>query len=351
MQPADPLRGYVEEISKAGNRAASLTRQLLAFSRKQVLAPEVLNLNTVVLNMEKMLRRLIGEDIDLASDLSPSLDCVRVDHGQIEQVIMNLVVNARDAMPRGGKVTIQTANITLGENDRAVHPDTEPGLYVMLAISDTGCGMTAETRSHLFEPFFTTKDRSRGTGLGLATVYGIVKQSGGFIYVYTQRNLGTTVKIYLPRAQDCPEPTSPSSHSESEDFLGTETVLLVEDQAEVRTLAARALKQRGYTVLEALTPAEAVELCRKITQPIDLLLTDVVMPELSGRDLAKRLVGLRPGMKVLYMSGYTDDAVVRYGVQTAASAFLQKPFAPAALGKKVREVLNEHAELIGMAAD
>ena len=339
LPPNDPNRKMLQEVSKAGERAASLTRQLLAFSRKQVLEPRVLDLNSVVTNTENMLRRLIGEDVMLWTVLAPALSCVKVDPGQIEQVIMNLAVNARDAMPQGGKITIETQNVDLGETYAASHQEVRPGRYVMLAVSDTGCGMTPEIQSHIFEPFFTTKGPSKGTGLGLATVYGIIKQSGGYIYVYSEPGRGTSFKIYLPPVEE--RISTKQSEGNKRTQQGTETILLVEDEDAVRTVTYSALRLFGYTVLEANRGTEAIRLCERHQGPIHLLVTDVVMPEMGGRQLVERLAQLRPDLKVLYLSGYTDDAVVRHGVLQADVAFLQKPFTPTSLANKVRDVLDQ----------
>jgi PAS domain S-box-containing protein len=343
----DPRHKDIEEIKKASGRASGLTRQLLAFSRKQVLQPRVLNLNAVVANMEKMLRRLIREDIELATVLDPALGRVKADPGQIEQVIMNLAVNARDAMPQGGKLTIETMNVYLDEDYARQHVDVQPGPYVMLAVSDTGVGMDEETLSHLFEPFFTTKEKGAGTGLGLATVYGIVKQSGGHIWVYSEPEPGTTFKIYLPRVEEAVELLQPGA-ALAKLPQGTETVLLVEDADMVRELARRVLLQNGYTVLVARHGGEALQVCEQNEGPLHLLVTDVVMPGgMSGRDLAENLAPLHPGMKVLYISGYTDNAIARHGVLEPGIAFLQKPFTPDSLVRKVREVLDAPQQRTG----
>jgi PAS domain S-box-containing protein len=339
LHPSDPIRGSIEEIRKAGGRAASLTRQLLAFSRQQVLAPQVLDLNALVAEVEKMLRRLIGEDIDLVMVPGAELGRVKADPGQIEQILVNLAVNARDAMPEGGKLVIETANVELDDAYARRHPVVNPGRYVMLAMSDTGTGMDAATQAHIFEPFFTTKEHGKGTGLGLSTVYGIVKQSGGFVWVYSEPGLGSTFKIYLPLIEDAAE-SVPGSEGRELPFGGSETILLVEDEEAVRTLASRILQERGYKVLESASPEDALQIAEQHQEPIALLLTDVVLPKMSGRKIAEHLTHLRPNMKVLYMSGYTDDAIVRNGVLYANTAFLQKPFAPAALARKVREVLD-----------
>lgn len=332
-------RASAEEIKKAGQRAAGLTRQLLAFSRKQVLQPKVIEMNAVVEDMNKMLRRLIGEDIELITVLEESRGRVKADPGQIEQVIMNLVVNARDAMPRGGKLTIETANIELDELYSRKHMEVEPGSYVMLAVSDTGHGMDKEILSHIFEPFFTTKEAGRGTGLGLATVYGIIRQSGGNIWVYSEPDQGSTFKVYLPRvkaeADACEAPAC-----RKELHQGSETILLVEDEDAVRTLASEILQMSGYKVFEAQRGSEAIEICEREHGPINMMVTDVVMPRMSGPQLADHLAEVRPDMKVLYMSGYTDSSVINHGVLASGTAFLQKPFTPASLLTKVREILN-----------
>jgi PAS domain S-box-containing protein len=340
LNEQSPLYKYVEEIKKAGDSAAGLTRQLLAFSRSQVLQPRILNLNEVIVSLEKMLRRLIGEDIDLVAVPDPNLGQVKADPGQIEQVILNLVVNARDAMPQGGKLTLETANVELDEIYTGKHVGVSPGQYVMLAVSDTGLGMDAKTQSHIFEPFFTTKEQGKGTGLGLATVFGIVKQSGGDIWVYSEPGQGTTFKIYLPRVDEAVAAVEPHL-ANSELLTGAETVLLVEDEVGVRTLARRALELSGYTVLEASHGQEALLLFQQQPEPIHLLVTDVVMPGgLNGRELAERLKPLYPDLKVLFMSGYTNEAIVHHGVLEPGLFFLQKPFTPYVLIKKVRDVLD-----------
>ncbi len=339
LHPSDPIRDSIKEIAKAGDRAASLTRQLLAFSRQQVLAPRVLDLNALVADVERMLRRLIGEDIDLAIVPGSKLGRVKADPGQIEQILVNLAVNARDAMPEGGKLIIETANVELNNAQAHRYVVVPVGHYVMLAVSDTGTGMDAATQGHIFEPFFTTKEHGEGTGLGLSTVYGIVKQSGGFIWVYSELGRGTTFKIYLPLVEEAVE-SVPGSEAPELSFGGSETILLVEDEEAVRTLASKILQERGYRVLESVTPEAAFQIVEHHREPIDLLLTDVVLPGVSGRKIAEHLTLLQPSMKVLYMSGYTDDAVVRTGVLEANTAFLQKPFTPGSLARKVREVLD-----------
>ena len=338
LDPGHPLRVELEEIRKAGERAAALTRQLLAFSRRQVLEPKVLHLNEILASIEGMVRRLIGEDIEMAVLSSPALHPIKADPGQIEQVIVNLAVNARDAMPQGGKLTIETADVELDQIRTGKDVTIPAGHYVMLAVSDTGHGMDGATKAHIFEPFFTTKEKGKGTGLGLATVYGIVKQSDGYITVYSEPDRGATFKIYLPRAEAAPEVPELKVFRESLD--GSETVLVVEDEDTIRSLASNVLQSHGYRVLEALSARDAMRLSEKEGGAIDLLLTDVVMPQISGRELAERLLVLRPGIKVLFMSGYTDDAVIRHGVLQEGTAFLQKPFVPNDLARKVREVLD-----------
>ena len=338
LSAQDPRREDLEEIRKAAGGAATLTRQLLAFSRRQVLEPTVLNLNVVVAGADKMLKRLIGEDVELVSVLAPHLGAVRADAGQIEQVIMNLSVNARDAMPEGGKLTIETANIQVDATYADVHTPVSPGAYVLLAVTDTGTGMDEHTKARVFEPFFTTKEQGKGTGLGLATVYGIVKQSAGFIWVYSELGRGTTFKVYLPRVD---EPTTvPAARKATASLQGTETVLLAEDSAAVRAVANQVLTRHGYKVLEAVDGRSALELGTRHEGPVHLLVTDVVMPEMSGRQLADRLTERRPTLKVLFFSGYTDDAITRHGILEPGIAFLQKPFTPDSLARKVREVLD-----------
>jgi signal transduction histidine kinase len=343
LRSEDPSRELINEIRKAGDRAASLTRQLLAFSRQQVLEPKVLDLNTIVIDTEKMLRRLIGEDIGLTTVMDPALERVKVDPGQMEQVILNLAVNARDAMAQGGILTIETGNVGLDESYAQVHPEVKPGRYVLLAVSDTGCGMDEPTKAHIFEPFFTTKGPARGTGLGLATVYGIVKQSGGYIYVNSEPGRGTIFKIYFPSVKETVS-CGNSYPGLRKMATGTETLLLVEDEDAVRALTRHALKMCGYTVLEARHGEEAIHIFEQHEGMIHLLVSDVVMPQMGGRQLAERLVAIRPEMRVLYLSGYTDDAVVRHGVLQAEVAFLQKPFTMNALANKVREVLDRGRE-------
>ncbi len=335
----NPIKSYLEEIKKAGNRAANLTRQLLAFGRKQILQPVVVNLNDVVGDMNKMLRRLIGEDIQLTAKFDPALRNIKADPGQIEQVFVNLVVNARDAMPQGGYLTIETANGEVDLEYASKHLGARPGSYVILAVSDTGTGMDDKTKARIFEPFFTTKERGKGTGLGLSTVYGIVKQSGGNIWVYSEPEHGTTFKVYLPQLEGVTKPTERPT-VEAAGPGGSETILLVEDEDVVRWVAQEILEQAGYYVLDANGGEEAIRLCNERAAPIHLLLTDVVMPETGGKEIAERLTSLWPEPKVLFMSGYTDEAIVRHGVLDSNIEFIQKPFTPLALGKKVREVLD-----------
>jgi two-component system cell cycle sensor histidine kinase/response regulator CckA len=318
-----PVADSARAILKAGERAAGLTQQLLAFSRKQIVAPRVLDLNAVVADTEAMLQRLIGEDILLTKDLQAELAPVRADPTQVQQVVMNLAVNARDAMPQGGRLSILTRDV---------------GRYALLAVTDTGCGMTEEVKAHLFEPFFTTKGPGEGTGLGLPTVYGIVKQSGGHVEVESEVGVGTTFRVYLPQAEGTPTEEKPNG--EGSPPRGSETVLLAEDEDGVRTLIRQVLQAGGYTVLEARDGADALWLAGRHRGPVDLLITDVVMPGLDGRGLAERLSQRYAGLRVLYLSGYTDDAVVRRGVSQEKVHFLQKPFSPAALARKVREVLD-----------
>jgi signal transduction histidine kinase len=331
----------LEEIKRAGERAADLTRQMLAFSRQQVLEPKILDLNDVLANLSRMLVRVLGEDIELKILPGGPLGVVKADPGQIEQVVMNLVVNARDAMPRGGKLTIATSNVDLDEEYARGHLGVIPGPYVLLSVSDTGVGMNKATQTRIFEPFFTTKERGKGTGLGLSTVFGIVKQSGGNILVYSEPNFGATFKIYLPQASGAA--AAVSSQKPALATRGSETILLVEDEDQVRSVADGILRRSGYHVLEARSPAEALFICEQHPARIDLLLSDVVMPGLSGRMLAERISAMRPGIRVLFMSGYTDDAMLHHGVLDSGFAFLQKPFTPGSLSRRVREVLDGRA--------
>src|SRR5579863_386264 len=337
----DPLtRSQLQYIDKATGQAASLTRQLLAFSRQQVLQPKVFSLNTLVLNADKMLRRLIGENIEILTFAAPELGAVKADPSQIEQVILNLVVNARDAMPHGGKLTLETANVELDGSYVQSHFGAKVGKYVMVAVTDTGTGMDEQTLADIFEPFFTTKDFGKGTGLGLSMVYGIVKQSGGSIWVYSEKEQGTTFKVYLPRVDEPLEYVERSAFP-IETAGGHETVLLVEDDPLVRGLTGEILRQRGYQVLDMSTPSTALDACHHHKGPIHLLLTDLVMPGMSGSEMASLIVKLRPNIRVLFMSGYTDNTVLQNESFKTGPSFLQKPFTPAALGQKVREILDE----------
>jgi two-component system cell cycle sensor histidine kinase/response regulator CckA len=338
LKPSDPLRADIEEIRKAASRAAGLTRQLLMFSRQQVVEPKVVDLHEVLMGMDKMLQRILGEDVDLVSMPPKSVGRVKVDPSHIEQVILNLVVNARDAMPTGGKLTIETANVVLDEGYAQAHVPAKAGPHVMMAVSDTGTGMDRETQARIFEPFFTTKEMGKGTGLGLSTVFGIVQQSGGNIWVYSEPGKGTTFKVYLPRVDE--EVDSIRLQVAPATLGGSETVLLVEDEEQVRTIVQSILRRQGYRVIPAQHAGEALLLCESHPGPIELLLTDVVMPQMSGPELATRLAVTRPEMKVLCMSGYTDDSIVRHGVLESGVAFLQKPITPASLATKVREVLD-----------
>jgi PAS domain S-box-containing protein len=338
--PADhPAQEFVAAIRGAGERAAGLTGQLLAFGRQSVVAPRAVDLNAVVRGLRPMLGRLLGEDIDLSAHPAPDLGAVHADPGLVEQVVLNLCVNARDAMPRGGRLTVETANVELGEEYARANPDVRPGAYGLLAVSDTGPGIPADVLPHIFEPFFTTKPLGRGTGLGLATVHGIVRQFDGHLAVYTEVGVGTSFKVYLPRAGEG-VPAAPSGAPRAAPLGGTETVLLVEDEGAVRQLAAHVLREAGYTVLEAGGADEALTAAGRHTGAVHLLLTDVVMPGRSGREVAERLRADRPGLRVVYMSGYTDDAVVRHGVLAADVRFLQKPFTAASLARKVRDALD-----------
>jgi two-component system, cell cycle sensor histidine kinase and response regulator CckA len=343
MKRDDPSRELLQEVYKAGESASMLTRQLLAFSRKQVLQVQVLDLNSLIADAEKMLSRLLGETIQMVTEVEPTLGRVKADAGQIEQILLNLCVNARDAMLQGGRISVLTRNIELGEGCAREHPHVKPGRYVLLAVRDTGAGMDEATKARVFEPFFTTKEPGKGTGLGLATVFGIVKQSGGSVEFESAPGRGTTFRIYLPRVEET-VPASPSSVDASKAPRGTETLLLVDDDAGVRGLVRLALQTFGYQVLDAADGAAALRVSVAHQAPIQLLVTDVVMPGMSGRELADRLTALRPGLKVLYLSGYTDDAIVRNGVATSGIAFLAKPLTPGMLARKVRLVLDENGQ-------
>ena len=339
LRPGDPVREPIEEIDSAGKRAADLTRQLLAFSRRQVLEPRTVALNDLVRGADRMLRRLIGEDVELTLALSPQLDPCLLDPSQLEQILMNLVVNARDAMPRGGQVLVETANVTLDAAYAAEHPEVTPGPYVRLTVSDTGTGIAPEVRARIFEPFFTTKQDGDGTGLGLSTVYGIVRQSGGSIWVYSEPGQGTVFKIYFPSTAG--RPVRVGEHVPAPvTTRGTETILLVEDDDRVRAVVASMLRRGGYHVLQASNGGEALLLCEEHPLAIHLLLTDVVMPKLNGRKLAERLRRIRPELRVIFMSGYTENAIVHHGVLDPGIDFLPKPVASQVLLTKVREVLD-----------
>ncbi len=335
LAPKHAARSSLEEVKRAGDRAAALTRQLLAFSRKQVLAPKLIDLNAVVRDMDKMLARVLGEDIGLKVHLRDGLPPVRVDPGQIEQVVLNMALNARDAMPRGGTLALETSSVSFP----AGLGDVPPGNYLMLVVGDTGCGMTAQTLQRIFEPFFTTKEQGKGTGLGLATVYGIIRQSNGYVRVDSEYGAGTTFYIYLPLAADH-EHEQASLHDASAAYRGQETILLVEDDQRVRSLARLVLQGAGYSLLEAGHGVEAERLCRQHGGPIHLLVTDVVMPHANGRQVADQVRSLHPETKVLYVSGYMDDSVVRHGILHDAVNFLPKPYTPNVLTRKVREVLD-----------
>jgi CheY-like chemotaxis protein len=332
------MREDVGQIHKAAGRASDLTRQLLSFSRQQVLAPRVIDLSDVLVGMDKMFQRIIGVDVQLILSCAPGLGRVRADPGSIEQVIMNLVVNARDAMPNGGTLTMETANVMIDEESARDHLGTSAGPYVMLAVSDTGIGMDRATQARIFEPFFTTKEMGKGTGLGLSVVFGIVQQSGGSIWVYSEPGKGTSFKVYFPRVDGVVDEVRSAERPTT--LRGSETVLLVEDDDQVRAVARGILRRNGYHVLEANNGGEAMLLCESFARRIHLLISDVVMPHMSGPELARRLAQARPEMKVLCMSGYTDDSVVRHGVTDSDVAYLQKPITPESLTRKVREVLD-----------
>ena len=335
-----PLLSDLEHIFKASERAARLTNQLLAFSRKQLIQPVVLNINHAIAEMEKMLRRIIGEDIDLSTMFEPELWNIELDPTQMDQLFMNLAVNARDAMPNGGRLTIETANVNLDETYARQHGlELKAGPFVMFAVSDTGMGMDEETRSHVFEPFYTTKEKGKGTGLGLSTAYGIVKQSGGCIWVYSEPDQGTTFKVYFPKTDE-ETAFAVSDQKPAQNLEGSETILLAEDEDATRKLISSVLQEYGYSVLEARDGKEALQLIEQHKGSIHLLLSDVVMPGMSGRELAERLQLLQPEMKVLYMSGYTDNAIVHHGILEKGVLFIQKPFSPKALVSKVRNILD-----------
>jgi nitrogen-specific signal transduction histidine kinase/CheY-like chemotaxis protein len=339
LSPSDHVARKIEQIDRSADRAATLTRQLLAFSRMQVLQPQVINLNSVVEEMAKLLPRLIGEDIELVVRTDEELGTIRADASQMEQIIMNLAVNARDAMPNGGKFVIETCNIDLDQTYMASHPLMKPGPYVLTTVSDSGTGMDAETQSHIFEPFFTTKEKGKGTGLGLATVYGIVKQSGGFIWVYSELSKGTSFKIYLPRV-DQAEDLAGVPNATAEVPLGTETVLLAEDEQDVREIAREFLESGGYKVLEAKDAEEAVKLAREHGRAIDLLVTDMVMPGMTGQELAVQLQHEYPGLRIVFMSGYSEHAATEMANADPNVRLLNKPFSRGTLLRGVREILH-----------
>jgi signal transduction histidine kinase/CheY-like chemotaxis protein len=339
MKEDDPLRHNIEEIKKAGNRSAALTQQLLAFSRQQIHQPKLIKLNDLIDETSNMLQRLLGEDIQFVSSINPKLGFVLADSSQLSQIILNLTVNAMDAMPQGGKLTVETANVFLDQTYAQQHSGVVPGAYVMLAVSDTGTGMDAETRRHIFEPFFTTKEVGQGTGLGLSTVYGIVKQNGGNIEVYSEEGVGTTFKIYLPRIAGQADVVD-IENNDKELSTAAGTILLVEDEDIVRALTKQVLEECGYTVIEARNGVEALAICNSGDCKFDLLMTDVVMPQMGGRELANKLKEKLPDLQILFTSGYTDDAVVRHGVIEVGTNFIQKPFTPDSLAKKVREILG-----------
>ena len=343
LEEGDPKRKNVEQIAQCANMAAGLTRQLLTFSRKQVIEPRVLQLNEVIQNLQKMLRRLIGEDLEFNVDLDPAAGHIKADPGQMEQVIMNLAVNARDAMPQGGKLVVKTTCEILNNGRLKGMPGFQPGPCVLLSVSDTGTGMTEEVKAHLFEPFFTTKPAGKGTGLGLATCFGIIKQSSGHIEVESELGKGTTFKLYFPQVQEAVQPAR-TGGTTRQAFGGTETVLVVEDDPAVRSLVVYALRERGYMVIEAADGGEALRIARQHDGKIHLAFTDIVMPALGGKALADELAAFRPDTKVLYTSGYTEDTIGHHGVLKPGIAFLQKPYLMATLASRVREVLDEHAE-------
>jgi signal transduction histidine kinase/ActR/RegA family two-component response regulator len=340
LEPSDTAYEDMQQVLRAADRATTLTKQLLAFSRKQIVQPKVIDLHGLLHEMDHILKRLLGEDIELHVEAAPNLGKVRVDPGQLEQVIINLAVNSRDAMPKGGKLIIELRNADIDPQFVARHLAVEPGPYVLLAVTDTGIGIPPDVQQHLFEPFFTTKEKGRGTGLGLSTSYGIVKQNRGEILVYSEVGIGTTFKIYLPRVDE-PAEVERMSATETPLRRGTETILIVEDEEGVRRVLEEMLTQQGYRVLVAASGPEALALSEKEHGIIDLLITDVIMPKMSGRELADQLCGYRPGLKVLFVSGYTDSAIVHHGILEQGTVFLQKPFTPEQIAGKVRHVLDE----------
>jgi two-component system cell cycle sensor histidine kinase/response regulator CckA len=337
MRPDDPLQSHLAEVRRAAERATGLTRQMLAFGRRQILDPRVLDLRDSVTSMGPMLQRLIGENVDIVVRENGDRGHVKADPGQIEQMILNLAINARDAMPRGGTLTFEVSDARLSIADARSGATVVPGRYTLLTVTDTGQGMDADTQARVFEPFFTTKQKGKGTGLGLSTVYGIVKQSGGYIWVESTPGMGARFSIYLPRVEEAVEPKTMRTPAES--LTGSETILVVEDESAVRTLVRKALERYGYRVLTAGTPNEAIELARITGDRIHLLISDVVLPQMSGRALADRILPSKPETRLLFMSGYTDDAIVHHGVLDEGTPFLQKPFSPQALARKVRQVL------------
>lgn len=339
LHTEDPLYKKIEQISKCGERASALTRQLLAFSRQQVFQLKVLNMNDIVLDIENMLRRLIGENIAFRTALSEKLGIIKADPSQMEQIILNLVINARDAMPNGGHLTLETSNIWLDEGYAQMHFSVTPGEYIMIAVTDTGSGMDEATKAHIFEPFFTTKEQGKGTGLGLATIYGIVKQSSGNIWCYSELGKGTTFKVYLPLYSHDTIPVH-STKPVSKFKQGQETILVTEDEESVREIACEFLRLTGYKVLSAANGGEALMLCQNYKDTIHLLLTDVIMPGISGKQLAQTLSQLRPNLKVLYTSGYTDNSIVHHGILDDGIPFLQKPYNMESLNQKVRDILD-----------
>lgn len=339
LKKEDPLYREIEEIKKAGHRASSLTRQLLAFSRHQVVQPQILNLNTLIKDMYKMLCRLVGEDVEIKTIMDPSLRHLKADPGQIEQILMNLAVNSRDAMPKGGRITLETANVFLDESNAFKYADNRPGTHVMLSVGDTGSGIDPKIQEQIFEPFFTTKEPGKGTGLGLSTVYGIVSQNGGVVTVASELDRGTTFRIFLPSVDEPPGLRKLDRKSEDSD-RGTETILLVEDDTAARQIVMRLLQEKGYTVLEASNGIEALQVYKKYENSIHLLLTDVIMPGISGRELYEQIRSFHANIRVLFMSGYTDDAIIQHGVFENGIAFLQKPVLPADIIRKVRDVLD-----------
>jgi CheY-like chemotaxis protein len=336
------VQDLLKYVLESGHRAADLVRQLLAFSRKQIIEPKTINLKNLIPNLDTMLRRIIGEDIAIETNIAPDLWSIKVDPAQIEQIIVNLAVNARDAMPQGGKITIAAANTTLTRNDLVSHPETQPGEYVLLSISDTGLGMNNNILANIFEPFFTTKEQGKGTGLGLATVYGIVKQNRGDIWVQSAEGQGTTFKIYLPRLEGSHELLT-IVEANQDNPQGNETILLAEDDHEVRELTRQVLVRQGYTVLDTASGTEALHLAKHYPHPIDMLLTDVIMPDINGKVLAEKILPIRPQLKIIFISGYPNETIAKHGVVDSGTIFLQKPFTASQLAQQVRVALDQHA--------